>query len=195
MMAEKLSYNRPFTTRGAELENYLFNAEYPMIRWLERNGYDVSYTSAIDIERFANLIMNHKVYMSVGHDEYWSQGRRDAVTAARDAGVHLAFFSGNKIYWKIRWEADSNGANLYRTRVNYKEGSAAPSGPDEHRNCYNNYKCDPSPIWTGLWREAPGSTPENSLSGQISWRLNTGQSLSQVNTLRCGSGGTPEWRA
>ncbi len=36
-MAEKLSYNRPFTTRGAELENYLFNAEYPMIRWLERN--------------------------------------------------------------------------------------------------------------------------------------------------------------
>ncbi len=172
-MAEKLSYNRPFTTRGAELENYLFNAEYPMIRWLERNGYDVSYTSAIDIERHADLITNHQVYMSVGHDEYWSQGRRDAVTAARDAGVNLAFFSGNEIYWKIRWEADSNG-QPYRTRVNYKEGSLAPSGSVEHRNCYNNYNCDPSGIWTGLWREAPGSTPENSLSGQISWRLNTG---------------------
>ena len=52
-MAEKLSYNRPFTTRGAELENWLFNAEYPMIRWLERNGYDVSYMSAIDIERYS----------------------------------------------------------------------------------------------------------------------------------------------
>ncbi len=172
IMAEKLSYNRPFTTRGAELENWLFNAEYPMIRWLERNGYDVSYASAIDIERHSSLITNHKIFLSVGHDEYWSQGRRDAVTAARDAGVHLAFFSGNEIYWKTRWE--DSGPQSYRTQVTYKEGSAAPSGSAEHRNCYNNYDCDPSPIWTGLWREAPGSTPENSLSGQISWRLNTG---------------------
>jgi hypothetical protein len=61
-MAEKLSYNRPFTTRGAELENYLFNAEYPMIRWLERNGYDVSYFSAVDTERHANLIQNHNIF-------------------------------------------------------------------------------------------------------------------------------------
>jgi VCBS repeat-containing protein len=170
-MAEKLSYNRPFTTRGAELENYLFNAEYPMIRWLERNGYDVSYFSAVDTERHANLITNHDVFLSVGHDEYWSQGRRDAVTAARDAGVHLAFFSGNEVYWKTRWEP--SGDVDYRTQVVYKEGSSAPSGSAEHRNCYNNYDCDPSAIWTGQWREAPGSTPENSLSGQISWRLNT----------------------
>ncbi len=172
-MAEKLSYNRPFTTRGAELENWLFNAEYPMIRWLERNGYNVSYMAAVDTERHADLIPNHQVFLSVGHDEYWSQGRRDAVQAARDSGVHLAFFSGNEIYWKIRWEQDSAGQD-YRTQVTFKEGSAAPSGSAEHRNCYNNYDCDPTDIWTGLWREAPGAAPENALSGQISWRLNTG---------------------
>ena len=175
-MAEKLSYNRPFTTRGAELENYLFNAEYPMIRWLERNGYDVAYSSAVDTERHANLIANHKVFMSVGHDEYWSQGRRDAVTAARDAGVNLAFFSGNEVYWKTRWEASTadGGSTDYQTQVVYKEGNSAPSGSAEHRNCYDNFNCDPSPIWTGQWRQAAGSTPENSLSGQISWRLNSG---------------------
>ena len=175
-MAEKLSYNRPFATRGAELENYLFNAEYPMIRWLERNGYDVSYMSAIDTERHANLITNHDIFLSVGHDEYWSQGRRDAVTAARDAGVHLAFFSGNEVYWKTRWEPSTadGGSTDYRTQVVYKEGNTAPSGSAEHRNCYNNFDCDPSPIWTGQWRQAPGATPENSLSGQISWRNDSG---------------------
>lgn len=174
-MAEKLSYNRPFTTRGGELENWLFNAEYPMIRWLERNGYDVSYMSAVDVERYASLLLNHDIYLSVGHDEYWSQGRRDSITAARDAGVNLAFFSGNEVYWKTRWEASTadGGSTDYRTQVVYKEGNTAPSGSAEHRNCYNNYDCDPSPIWTGQWREAPSSTPENSLSGQISWRLNT----------------------
>ncbi len=41
--AYKVSYNRPFTTRGTGAEDSVFNAEYPMVRWLERNGYDVSY--------------------------------------------------------------------------------------------------------------------------------------------------------
>ncbi|MBK8986878.1 MAG: hypothetical protein IPM39_12520 [Chloroflexi bacterium] len=125
-MAEKLSYNRPFTTRGAELENYLFNAEYPMIRWLERNGFDVSYMSAVDVERYASLLLNHKVYLSVGHDEYWSQGRRDAVTATRDAGKHLAFFSANEIYWKIRWEASTADGAARTTAPRWSTRKAAP---------------------------------------------------------------------
>ena len=178
--AEKLSYNRPFVTRGGELENWLFNAEYPTVRWLERNGYDVSYSTAVDTERRAGELLEHKAFLSVGHDEYWSQGRRDAVTAARNAGVNLAFLSGNEIYWKIRWEdsAIDGVTNDQRTQVVYKEGSAAPMGSAEHRDCYQDYECDPTSIWTGLWREAstldPTATPENSLSGQISWRLNTG---------------------
>ena len=50
----------------------MFNAEYPMIRWLERNGYDVSYTTGVDTDRRGALIRNHRVFLSVGHDEYWS---------------------------------------------------------------------------------------------------------------------------
>jgi hypothetical protein len=50
--AVKVSYNRPFITRnggggGGPEEDWIFNAEYPMIRWLERNGYDVSYTTDV----------------------------------------------------------------------------------------------------------------------------------------------------
>ena len=41
--AYKVSYNRPFNTRENAPEDWLFNAEYPMVRWLEANGYDVSY--------------------------------------------------------------------------------------------------------------------------------------------------------
>lgn len=171
--ARKVSYNRPFTVRGGPIEDWLFNAEYPMLRWLERNGYDVSYTSGIDSDRRGEEIVEHKVFMSVGHDEYWSAGQRTKVEAARDAGVHLAFFSGNEIYWKTRWEAATvpNGGAQYRTLVSYKEGSAQGS---EHYNCSGNFDCDPHPTeWTGLWRQNQtghdGGRPENSLSGQISW--------------------------
>ena len=47
--AYKVSYNRPFNTRGVDGgQDWVFNAEYPMVRWLEANGYDVSYITGVD---------------------------------------------------------------------------------------------------------------------------------------------------
>jgi hypothetical protein len=167
--ADKVSYNRPFTTRGYPVEDWLFNAEYPMIRWLERNGYDVSYFTDVDTDRLGAEILEHRVFLSVGHDEYWSRAARENVEAARAAGVHLAFLSGNEIYWKVRWEDSIDGSGTpYRTLVCYKEGTLGEN------QC--GTKCDPdSTVWTGLWRSgcewplADGCEPENALSGQISW--------------------------
>lgn len=172
--ATKVSYNRPFDIRNSAggVGEAFFASEYPMIRWLEANGYDVTYTTCVDSDRRGNLIQQHRVFLSNGHDEYWSGPQRANVTAARDAGVHLGFFSGNEVYWKVRYEPSSDGTNTpYRTLVCYKEGSLGENG------C--GTKCDPSPEWTGLWRDgcAPGYNPatngaclpENSLSGQIGW--------------------------
>lgn len=158
--AYKISYNRPFATRGQTRgQDFFFANEYPMIRFLERNGYDVTYTSGIDSDRRGNLLKNHKVFLSVGHDEYWSIGQRANVEAARDAGVHLAFFSGNEVYWRTRWEPSQDGTNTpYRTLVCYKETWA-------------DAKIDPTREWTGTWRDqrfdgtATVGEPENSLTG------------------------------
>jgi VCBS repeat-containing protein len=162
--AYKLSYNRPLLGRGDPYHGFFAN-EYPMIRWLEANGYDVSYTTGVDTHRRGDLIKNHKVFLSVGHDEYWSGTQRANVEAARNAGVSLAFFSGNSIYWKTRWEPSVDGSNTaYRTLVSYKETWA-------------NAKIDPSPEWTGTWRDprfsppADGGRPENALQGTF-WVVN-----------------------
>ncbi len=159
--AYKVSYNRPITTRQTEPQDWVFNAEYPMVRWLEANGYDVSYCSGIDTDRFSDKILRHKVFLSVGHDEYWSARQRANVEAAREAGVHLAFFSGNEVYWKTRWENSIDGTDTpYRTLVCYK---------DTHANA----AIDPTGAWTGTWRDsrfsppADGGRPENALTGTI----------------------------
>ncbi len=67
--AYAISYNRPFNTRAASPEDWVFNAEYPMVRWLEKNGFNVSYISGIDTDRAAAELLEHKVFLSVGHDE------------------------------------------------------------------------------------------------------------------------------
>lgn len=130
-----------------------------MIRFLERNGYDVSYISGVDTDRRGSLLRNHKTFLSVGHDEYWSGDQRANVEAARDAGVNLAFFSGNEVYWKTPWEPSVDGSQTDdRTLVCYKE-------------TWDNAKSDPSPEWTGTWRDprftppSNGDRPENGLTG------------------------------
>ena len=111
--ATKVSYNRPFDTRNHDATSFLFNAEYPMVRWLEANGYDVKYITGVDTERRAGDLVAEatkpKAFLSVGHDEYWSAGQRASVEAARNEGVNLAFFSGNEIYWKTRFEPSVDG--------------------------------------------------------------------------------------
>ena len=180
--ASKVSYNRPFLTRsggggGAAREDWFMNAEYPMIRFLESNGFDVSYTTDMDLVRNnvnnINLLLNHKIFLSNGHDEYWSKEERNTVEAAKAAGKNLAFFSGNEIYWKTRWENSIDGTSTpFRTMVCYKEGAL----PTAQENACGD-KCDVSTNeWTGLWRDGCNYTgvtdackPENALSGQISW--------------------------
>ena len=49
--AYKVSYSRPFITRDCCDETFFFSAEYPMLRWLEANGYDVSYFTGVDTAR------------------------------------------------------------------------------------------------------------------------------------------------
>ena len=75
-------------------------------------------SQASDAARNGSLIQNHKLYLSVGHDEYWSGPQRTNVEAARDAGVNMAFFSGNEVLWRTRWENSIDGTNTpYRTMV------------------------------------------------------------------------------
>ena len=159
--AFKVSYNRPLTNRDWNVVDQLFNAEYPLIRFLEANGYDVSYFAAVDSDRRGEEIKEHKLFVSVGHDEYWSGAQRRHVEAARDTGVNLAFFSGNEVFWKIRYEPSLDASQTpYRTLVCFKE-------------THSNAKIDPKhDEWTGTWRDSSpfnpeGPQPENALMGTI----------------------------
>ena len=169
--ANKVSYNRPLMNRDFSSINQIFDAEYPLIRWLERNGYDVTYISGLDTHRHGDLLQNHKLFISVGHDEYWSAGQRRNAEAARDAGVNLAFMSGNEVFWKIRYEPSIDGTNTpLRTLVVYKESHTKQTEIGENQP---TQKIDPLPdVWTGTWRDGSaanpeGPQPENALTGQI----------------------------
>ena len=185
--AYKVSFNRPPASQGSLWD--MFSFETAMIRWLERNAYDITYISGVDTDRNGALLLNHKVFMSVGHDEYWSGTQRANVEAARDAGVNLALFSGNTMYWKTRWENSIDGSNTdHRTLVCYKESTAGrvidPQDP---------------PTWTGLWMDGQfsppgdGGRPENAVTG-ASGNVWGPQNRNDPMTVRAEDGKLRFWR-
>ena len=98
--------------------------EYNMLRWLERNGYDVTYFSDIDHHANPALLSNHRAYLSVGHNEYWSMEMRESLVSALANGLSLGFFSANTLYWRVRFESSWDG-NPDRTMVSYKYDAPA----------------------------------------------------------------------
>ncbi|WP_367319226.1 DUF4082 domain-containing protein [Streptomyces sp. HUAS ZL42] len=159
--AYEVSYNRPLDIGG---DNGIYGSEFMMLSWLERNGYDVSYLSGVDVSTNGSLLLNHKVYVSSGHDEYWTQSQYSNVLAARKAGVRQAFFSGNEVFWKTRFTPSIDGTSTAnRTLVCYKMTKMAQG----------NGIADPSGTWTGTWMD-PAMTsygtayqPPNILTGSM----------------------------
>ncbi|HLG98152.1 MAG TPA: N,N-dimethylformamidase beta subunit family domain-containing protein [Bryobacteraceae bacterium] len=136
--AVKVSFNRPYalgqqaasssgvgagdflTMGGPPSSSVPAGWEINMLRFLEREGYDVTYCTNIDVHENPGLLLSHKAFLSVGHDEYWSWQMRANVEAARDQGVGLGFFASNICYWEVRFEPSLATGAADRIMVGYK---------------------------------------------------------------------------
>jgi hypothetical protein len=181
--ARELSFNRPYgiissygvyDTLGVSFVSY----EYPMLRWVEKEGYDVSYITDVDAHADPSLVPvifaknKHKVLLSVGHDEYWSWEMRDNIEHARDFTTkqqNIAFFSSNTSYWQIRF-GNSSSSGTYpanapnRTMICYKEYGRSNNGAiaDPY---YTDFNIGNDYIITDLWRNNLIKPPEDELIG------------------------------
>jgi hypothetical protein len=144
--AVKVSFDRPYAYNG--VGNFL-DWEVYFVHWLEQSGYDVAYSTDLDTHANGARLTAYKGFLSVGHDEYWSKPMYDAAVAARDAGVNLAFFGGNDVYWQIRMEPSASGV------------------ADRVVVCYKNASIDPiqGPTTTVKWRDPLPNRPEQTLMG------------------------------
>lgn len=161
--AYKVSYNRPYTYDQGN--GYLYAGDYDMVRFLEREGYNVAYATSEDTHANPNLMDNHRVFLSNYHDEYWSWQMRQHLTNWRDQGKNIAIFSSNNIYWQIRYE-DGLGAVPQRTVTCYKSAALDPMA-----------QTGTPWLTTTLFRDPPVNMPENELLG-VMYHDNFGDAIS-----------------
>ena len=148
--------------------DFIFGVEHSAIRWLEQNGYDVSYISGRRHDALGQPAAQSRCLPVRRPRRILVRRTARQCRGGARPGVNLAFWSGNEVYWKVRWETsiDGNGTP-YRTMVTYKETWGGTP--------------DPTDVGTGTWRDVrfaePGQEPENSLTGTMftvdSYRLDT----------------------
>jgi hypothetical protein len=98
--------------------------EQPFIAWAEHNGYAIDVVTNADLEDHPQLLDDHdgsgyRLFLSVGHDEYWSGPMRDTVENFIGRGGNAAFFSGNTSFWQVRLE-DPTPEGPAATMIGYK---------------------------------------------------------------------------
>jgi hypothetical protein len=126
--ANHVSFDRP--SAGVSI------FDLPLIHLLELYGFDVSYTTDVDVQRDPAELLRYKFVLVLGHSEYWSRQMRDAYEAARDQGVNLGFFGGDIGDWQIRYEDNEH------TVVGYK--LAPDPNPDPSDKTTNFVRLRPS---------------------------------------------------
>jgi hypothetical protein len=125
--AVKVSFDRPYPAwRAANLNaRWPFVWDYQLLRFLEREGIDVAYTTDVDTHREPWSLIGHRLLMTSGHDEYWTREMRDAFDAAMAGGTNLACMGANTAYWQMRFEDDERTTVEYRWRADDPEPSRA----------------------------------------------------------------------
>jgi N,N-dimethylformamidase beta subunit-like, C-terminal len=94
-----------------------WNWERPFLHWAQRNGFDIDVAISSDLDADPGLLDGHRLFLSVGHDEYWSWAMRDHIEAFTTAGGNAAFFSGNTCFWQIRFDEGRRGLTCFKYRA------------------------------------------------------------------------------
>jgi hypothetical protein len=167
-----VSYDRPYAAENGS-GNFL-GLEYPLVKWAEQHGLDVTYATDLTVQEHPGYLLEHKVLLSLGHDECWSYGEREAAVTAYGKGMNIVFFAASPVLRHVRTQASPLGAD--RELVDYRDSAADPL--DGHGN--------PMEVTGNEWSNPPSSWPEydfvgDTYSGFLEPGLHTGFTVADAS--------------
>jgi hypothetical protein len=153
-----VSYERPYDSITGAGE--FFARDVAMVRFLERYGYPVSYTTSESVDEDPGQLSGHRALIDFGHSEYWSQRQASAFARARNSGTSLLFLGSDTMAWRVRYARASRAAS-------------DPGGPDGTIVAYKEYAAlDPhrsNP--TGMFPDGGATLTGSAYLGCITPRL------------------------
>jgi hypothetical protein len=116
--AHSVSFQRPMnyhTKPGTDMRDFVLG----FLQWLPGTNYNYQLISDTDMEDAASL-SSAKLVVVIGHSEYWSRTARMNLDAYNDRGGDVAIFSGNTMWWQVRY------SEKYDNLICYKDSMKDP---------------------------------------------------------------------
>jgi hypothetical protein len=145
--AVAVSFLRPFADSSGRGKGYW--GQWELSSQLQADGLDPEFITEWDICSNPTILRAYDVLIFAGHHEYISRNTYDALEAHHHRGGHLAFFSGNDIYWQVRFEDDGTAMVSYKS---YALNEDPMMGVDDS-------------LVTTLWSQEPVNRPAEALQG------------------------------
>jgi hypothetical protein len=145
--ARVVSMDRPYDTGNGAAD--FLGDEFPLIQYCERHGLDVAYVTDTTLDAHPRIALNHRVLLSLGHDESWSLNERLAAQAAEQRGVNVVFFGAAAVLRHVRLQPSPLGPD--REVVDYRDATEDPL----------NGHGDPLQVTGNTW-----ASPPTDLSGE-----------------------------
>jgi hypothetical protein len=127
----EVSYDRPYDSQTGA--GQFFVREVAAVRFLERYGYPLAYTTIESIDREPDQVRGARAVMDVGHSEYWSSVAALAFARAHGKGSSLIFMSSDTLAWRVRFASATTASSQQDERghriISYKQ--YASSDPDQ----------------------------------------------------------------
>ena len=94
----------------------VFRYDLPLIHWLERSGYPVSYLTDADVARGRAAWARTRLVIISGHPEYHDLRERMRFEQLVRSGVSLAILGGNSFGWHARLDHHDQRLSVWRER-------------------------------------------------------------------------------
>jgi len=145
-----------------------YTYERRFVEWAERNGVALDYAVSEDLARAPSITDGYSLVLGVGHDEYWSAEQREGLERFVAGGGNAASFSGNTMFWKVRFD----GSRRHMTAYKYSAHLDDPVVGTAAESTMSGMWCDPlvgRPEWAllgggsafGLYSRFGWSTPRS----------------------------------
>jgi hypothetical protein len=165
--ARVVSFDRPYDT-GDGASDFLTN-EYPLVQLCEREGLDVTYFTDVTLDEHPNLLLRHRVLLTLDHDEAWTYTERVAVENAVDHGVNVVYFGAAAMVRHVRLQPSPLGPN--RQEVDYRNQYEDPL----------NGVGSPMEVTGNTWESPPADwSPVGQIGEEYSGYLSTGVTAPMV---------------
>ena len=119
-----LSYDRPYV-EGQGSGQFL-SLEQGFIFWAERHGIDAAYWTDEDLHRYGAQVPERAGTLILpAHDEYYSEGMRQALSSAVLNGVNVLNLGANTVYRRIVYSPDLRTFTLDRAKSSFRAWGSA----------------------------------------------------------------------